>query len=95
MFSVLSGHSVQPLTDSKNKMMEDLCTRLPTVENHLLDLWSDLENRLRPLLRPLSPILNPANARLPAASFGSEKKASALCQLSTFTKFVKNIKLYN
>lgn len=95
MFSVLSGHSVQPLTDSKNKLMEDLCTQLPTVENHLLDLWSDLENRQRPLLRSLSPILNPANARLRAASCGAEQKASALCQLNTFTKFVKNITVSN
>lgn len=49
MFSVLSGHSVQPLTDSRHKMMEGLRVALPTAENHLLDLWPDLENRLGPL----------------------------------------------
>lgn len=42
-------------------MMEGLRTVLPTAENHLLDLWQDLENRLRPLLRPLSHILSLSN----------------------------------
>lgn len=27
-------------------MMEGACTALPTAENHLLDLWPDLENRI-------------------------------------------------
>lgn len=43
MFSVLSGHNVQPHTDSGPKVMEGRCT---TAENHLPDLWSDLENPL-------------------------------------------------
>lgn len=48
MFSVLSGHSVQPLADSRHGVMEGLRKALPTAENHLPDLWPDLENRLRP-----------------------------------------------
>ncbi len=61
MFSVLSGHSVQPLTDSRHKMMEGLRMALPTAENHLPDLWPDLEKRLRPLLQPVSHILSLSN----------------------------------
>lgn len=56
MFSVLSGHSVQPLTDSGHKMMDGSCAALPAAENHLADLRPDLENRLRPRSRPVSHI---------------------------------------
>ena len=56
MFSVLSGHSVQPPTDSGHKMMDGPCAALPAAENHLTDLRPDLENRLRPRSRPVSHI---------------------------------------
>ena len=47
MFSVLSGHSLQPPADSRHGMMEgSSCAALPTAENHLLDPRPDLEKRL-------------------------------------------------
>ncbi|CAB1447298.1 unnamed protein product [Pleuronectes platessa] len=41
-------HSLQPLADSRHDMMEgSSCEASPLAENHRLDLWPDLEKRLR------------------------------------------------
>lgn len=55
------GHTAQPLAASGHQMMEGLCLGSPRAENHPLDPWQDLENRLRPLLWPAAHILKPIN----------------------------------
>ncbi len=72
MFSVLSGHSVQPLSDSGHRMIEGPRLALPTVENHLLDLWPDLENRLRPLFAACKSYFKSLKQKRVLIHFGAE-----------------------